>query len=925
MPPVKKKQKTEGAAASTVTLFNFFSSTDRDAACSSKCPSAKNAISSSKKSIRPVPYLNPKASSGFDAPESARKSRKDAPPVVIVIDDSDEEATYTGIQCTNTIAGLSSHKRDLHETTWASAVPTSPRQVSSPTEIMVVASMTGDSDQIENLSNRPSVLLDAEEDFPGAQPGSMSEVPRDCTPPLPNGSSLSLNTMSSNSINRLGQPLDEDSTSNDDISSFEVDILEVPSTTSAPNLAISKPPAVSRTSLLSNQGIDFIDVDALDDDGNVWDNGDDEQQADTETPGEDEEDLCEEAAQPNRGGRCLGDMVLDEAESQSECPCCGIITEGWIQEEKAEHINKCLDSSSSNKSTTSTIHRPETRSKPLSPLSSFRNRHRTPTTSSASSHRPPNAFSLLMSSRKENEAWKAAEVDLAKHDSIIGKARRAEGRRKAPFYKVMQGMPIAVDAFRYGKIPGITAYFLTHAHSDHYTNLSSSWKAGPIYCSFTTANLVKLMLNVDAKWVKPLPFDKPTVLPNTGGVEVILLEANHCRQTVNAGDCDFPSPYVGSTKLFRYLHCGDFRASPRHVLHPSIKGKKLDLVYLDTTYLNAKYCFPPQKQVIEACATLASKLVLGDAIGSGNADSAEGSVQNWLNTAKAKNEVENEEALDRNPINPTSKPEIPVKDEWDDAEMMALNDDNDPSGVPLTKEESGEDDTPNLRLIKDEDGLDIKPSGKGKREKRPLVVIGTYSIGKERIVKAVAQIISSKIYCDLKKRKILLCQDDPELHSLLTNDPHAAQVHLLPLGSINMEKLEPYYSKYRDSFTHIIGFRPTGWMYSAPSGTDLVPNIPNLITRSQSRNFTAASLNLMRNSNSQYQLYGVPYSEHSSFFELTAFALSIDVSKIIATVNVGSAKSRGMMSKWFEKWEVERKKRLEKKEPILPYRSLDYW
>lgn len=128
------------------------------------------------------------------------------------------------------------------------------------------------------------------------------------------------------------------------------------------------------------------------------------------------------------------------------------------------------------------------------------------------------AFSFLMSRNKENEAWKeATEAENSKlisnsknktkgknENGVKGKADEkpgvSNGRRHAPFYKVMQGTPIAVDAFRYGKIPGVTAYLLTcallrawsamkmtitdrHAHSDHYTNLSSSWKNGPIYCS----------------------------------------------------------------------------------------------------------------------------------------------------------------------------------------------------------------------------------------------------------------------------------------------------------------------------------------------------------------------------------------------------------------------------------------------------------
>lgn len=62
-----------------------------------------------------------------------------------------------------------------------------------------------------------------------------------------------------------------------------------------------------------------------------------------------------------------------------------------------------------------------------------------------------------------------------------------------------------------------------HAHSDHYTNLSSSWTHGPIYCSVGTANLIKYKLGVKDEWVKPMPFDKPF---EVAGCTVTLIDAN---------------------------------------------------------------------------------------------------------------------------------------------------------------------------------------------------------------------------------------------------------------------------------------------------------------------------------------------------------------------------------------------------------------
>lgn len=87
----------------------------------------------------------------------------------------------------------------------------------------------------------------------------------------------------------------------------------------------------------------------------------------------------------------------------------------------------------------------------------------------------------------------------------------------------------------------------------------------------------------------------------------------------------------------------------------------------------------------------------------------------------------------------------------------------------------------------------------------------TYSIGKERIVKAVAHILGSKVYCDARKTSILRCEGDTELESMLTSDPLEATVHLVPLGTIATDRLKIYLDRFKGAFTKAVGFRPTGW------------------------------------------------------------------------------------------------------------------
>lgn len=295
-----------------------------------------------------------------------------------------------------------------------------------------------------------------------------------------------------------------------------------------------------------------------------------------------------------------------------------------------------------------------------------------------------------------------------------------------------------MDAFNFGKIADCDGYFLTHYHSDHYGGLKSKWSHGPIYCSQVTANLVKQELGVDRRYVHPLPMNELYPIPNSN-VTIALIDANHCPGSVLFL---FIVQMPDGTQV-RHLHTGDFRASPRMCLHPLLcqpDNPPINCLYLDTTYLNPQYAFPAQEECINAVCEL---------------------VEQELNPEK----------------------ELGIKkasllDNW---------------------------------IKKTPDPMNLLKPSTTPNKSRVLIVVGTYTIGKERVFFSklllshntqkkslifsaldVAKMLKCKIYAPPKKAKILLCQEDEELKSMLTSNPMEAQVHVVFLrdirGDVNVKK-----------------------------------------------------------------------------------------------------------------------------------------
>lgn len=188
-----------------------------------------------------------------------------------------------------------------------------------------------------------------------------------------------------------------------------------------------------------------------------------------------------------------------------------------------------------------------------------------------------------------------------------------------------------IDAFRghflreETKNPDAT-FILSHYHGDHYQNLQREQKyRGPakIHCTPVTARLLRNVHQVRKEFVVEHEYGSTfrhlivqqqkkrdtTIKGSNNYANITFYDANHC-----PGACIILIELEDGETT--HLHTGDMRYHPRFQSYPllskSTKQRKLDLVYLDTTYCHPKHDFLAQEDAVDSIASQTQQVLSGN-------------------------------------------------------------------------------------------------------------------------------------------------------------------------------------------------------------------------------------------------------------------------------------------------------------------------
>lgn len=173
----------------------------------------------------------------------------------------------------------------------------------------------------------------------------------------------------------------------------------------------------------------------------------------------------------------------------------------------------------------------------------------------------------------------------------------------------IEGCPrLFIDAFRGAFLRKTSdannTFILTHYHGDHYQSLPRDSKyQGPalIHCTLVTAALLREVHQVAPQFVVEHNYGDTWEMDEA---KITFYDANHC-----------PGAAIVLIELpdgAHHLHCGDMRYSPHMKDYPllrrAVESRKMDLIYLDTTYGHPKHDFCPQSEAVEQIASVVEQV-----------------------------------------------------------------------------------------------------------------------------------------------------------------------------------------------------------------------------------------------------------------------------------------------------------------------------
>ncbi|XP_038701091.1 DNA cross-link repair 1A protein isoform X2 [Tripterygium wilfordii] len=158
---------------------------------------------------------------------------------------------------------------------------------------------------------------------------------------------------------------------------------------------------------------------------------------------------------------------------------------------------------------------------------------------------------------------------------------------------------------------------------------------------------------------------------------------------------------------------------------------------------------------------------------------------------------------------------------------------------------------------------------------KTLFLIGSYTIGKERLFLEVARVLRRKVYVPAAKFRLLECLGFSEEDMLwFTLNELESHIHVVPMWTLaSFKRLKHISNQYVNRFSLIVAFSPTGWTFGKGK------------KKSPGRRWQQGTM--IR--------YEVPYSEHCSFSELREFVKMVSPEKIIPSVNNDGPESADTM------------------------------